>query len=372
MTFFHTLVSLSNNILLLIIGIFGIGFLIGLHEFGHFIFCKMFHIHTPSFSIGYGPRIWKKKIGNTLFSISLIPFGGYVEIAGSAEVGQGEQKEAHSRDKNSFAVKPYWQKMLVMSGGIIFNVIFAYLTFIILFAVGFPKTPIVYPLNATPTIAAIIPHSPAATANLQPGDRLIRFNHQDVTSIPKLLDEVRELSGQTIDIRYTRNEREHEVTTTIAPSSSAKNAPGTFGALYQQEALPPAKSFMGAIRGGVSATNDLVKNIGYTLKTIFSQKTMNGVGGPLMIISETVKGASKGIKIFFTLLAFISINLAIINLIPLPITDGGQALFYTVEAILRKEIPEKTKLFIHNISWVGIMILFVYLSIKDVLRIIGW
>ena len=98
--------SLFHSILFIPVGILGIGFLIGFHELGHFLFCKLFRVSTPSFSIGIGPRILKKKIGSTEFSLSAIPMGGYVEIAGAAEVGQGEQKEAYRDDEYSFARKP--------------------------------------------------------------------------------------------------------------------------------------------------------------------------------------------------------------------------------------------------------------------------
>ena len=99
--------SLLKTIFFLFVGICGIGFLIGFHELGHFIFCKIFKIRTPSFSIGMGPQIIKKEIGGTEFSLSSIPLGGYVEIAGMAEVAQGEQKEAKRSDKHSFNAKPY-------------------------------------------------------------------------------------------------------------------------------------------------------------------------------------------------------------------------------------------------------------------------
>ena len=124
-----SLVSLPQSFFFLIIGILGISFLIAFHELGHFLFCKLFNIHTPSFSIGFGPRLISKKIGSTEFKISVIPLGGYVEIAGSAEPGQGKQKDANRMDEQSFAIKPFWQKFLVMIGGILFNMAFAYFTF---------------------------------------------------------------------------------------------------------------------------------------------------------------------------------------------------------------------------------------------------
>src|SRR5437762_13928879 len=112
-TLFMHLVPIFQNIFFILIGCFGMGFLVGFHEFGHFLFAKLFKIRTPSFSIGFGPKIINKKIGETEFSLSAIPFGGYVEIAGAAEVGQGDQNEAYAKDEGSFAVKPYYQKLLV-------------------------------------------------------------------------------------------------------------------------------------------------------------------------------------------------------------------------------------------------------------------
>jgi regulator of sigma E protease len=104
-------------------------------------------------------------------------------------------------------------------------------------------------------------------------------------------------------------------------------------------------------------------------KHIFSKQDTSQMAGPLMIISATAKGAEQGVKIFFIFLAIISINLAILNLIPLPILDGGQILFYTIEAIIRRPLPETVKYYIHLASWIGILILMLYLSLKDITRI---
>src|SRR5437762_6660366 len=149
---FTHLIPFFQNIFFILIGCFGMGFVIAFHELGHFLFARMFKIRVPSFSIGFGPKVISKKIGETEFSFSAIPFGGYVEIAGAAEVGQGEQKEAHASDKYSFAVKPYYQKLFVMVGGILFNLLLAYVFIISVFFMGIPKSELLYPLNAIPTI----------------------------------------------------------------------------------------------------------------------------------------------------------------------------------------------------------------------------
>ncbi|HSW73838.1 MAG TPA: site-2 protease family protein, partial [Candidatus Limnocylindria bacterium] len=176
MNLLGTFFSLSTTLFFSFAGIFGIGFVIGFHELGHFLFCKLFKVRTPSFSIGFGPRLLTKKMWDTEFSLSAIPLGGYVEIAGSQEVGQGEQKEAFSRDEQSFAVKPWYQKFLIMFGGILFNVSFTYFVFSLLFMTGMPASMILYPSNAKPVIEMIRPGTPAEKAGLTVGDTVTALN----------------------------------------------------------------------------------------------------------------------------------------------------------------------------------------------------
>jgi len=367
MSLLYIISSISQTSLLWIAGILGIGFLIGIHEFGHFLFCKLFKIRTPSFSIGFGPKIFEKQIGETLFKISAIPFGGYVEIAGSAEVGQGEQKEAYAKDEYSMAVKPYWQKMLVMAGGILVNTFFAYLTFIALFFSGAPKTLFLYPLNAIPQIERIIPNSPATKFDLKAGDVITKVNQKPLSSVEELINQIKNSPGKSLELTIYRNNNEQSIQTTIGTQAGTNY--GTLGLIFSISKLP-GLSLISAIKTGIKATHQSIFQIIFTLKYIFSKRSLESVGGPLMIIAESIKGARQGMKVFFALLAFISINLAVINLLPLPITDGGQALFYTIEAIIHRELPEKTKLIIHYISWIGVLLLFVYLSIKDIWHLI--
>lgn len=344
----------------------GIGFLIGFHELGHFIFCKLFKIRTPSFSIGFGPRLFERKIGDTVFALSAIPLGGYVEIAGAAEVGQGEQAEAHSNDQYSFAQKPYYQKMLVMAGGILFNLMFAYVTMIILFATGIPKSPLLYPKNGTTIIETIAPKSAAENAQLLPGDNIIAVNNQPINNnIEELLNIIEPLADTEATVTIERASETLHMPITFASRTVGSRKIGVFGVGFVLQDIP-AVSFKDAFNEGVHTVNTLIKNTFFMFKSMCVKKNINGVGGPLMVISETIKGAAKGAKIFFLLLAFISVNLAVLNMLPLPIMDGGQALFYTIEAIIRRPLPENVRLYIHYVCWVAIVILAVYLSIKDI------
>lgn len=369
MVLISSLILIIKKLLFLGIGIFGIGFLIGLHELGHFLFCKLFNVKTPSFSIGFGPHIWKKKIGETVFSLSAIPLGGYVEIAGSEEVGQGEQKEAKRADNRSLRVKPYWQKMLILFGGIILNLIFAYTVMIIIFMLGAPKTPILYPLNATTTIETVKPGSPAETAGLKTGDQITSIDGTIVTNHQELILALESQAETKTTLTIERDGRKRNKQ--ITPEAGVRDGKevGTLGVAFALVELP-SRPIGQALMDGIHATNQLISNVFGAIKGLFHQRNMNGVGGPVMIISTTIQGAQKGLKVFLILLAFISANLAVMNLLPLPILDGGQALLYTIEAIVGRRLPEKIKMYIHYTCWYGFLALILYLTYKDIGRII--
>jgi len=343
--------ALSNNLFFLLLGIFGIGFIIGFHELGHFLFGKLFHIKTPSFSIGFGPKIYKRKIGETQFSISAIPLGGYVES-----------------DRESFESKPYYQKMLVIGGGIGFNLLFAYIVFCILFLTGIPKTRFLYPLNTSPVVQAVAKEQEIEKLGLKAGDRILSINDIQIGSNTKaLFQHIKDAKTKTLKLTLSRG---NDMLTLNLPTGELMKAFGTFKIRFQfiqKSGLP----FFRAIREGIRLTNTFIANTLLIFKYIFVKRDVSGVGGPILIISETVKSASKGFKIFLLFLAIISISLAVINLIPLPILDGGQALLYTVEAITRKKLAEKTKEYIFIVSWIFMIFLFVLISARDIWRIVS-
>jgi len=358
----------SQNIFFIIIGLFGIGFLIGFHELGHFLFCKLFGVKTPSFSIGFGPRLIQRKIGDTVFTLSAIPLGGYVEIAGSAEVGQGEQKEARSVNPDSFAAKPYYQKLLIMIGGIMFNLAFAYTAFIAICMFGLPNSPILYPFNANPIIQTIAPEGAAAQADLRVGDRIVSLDStQFQGNTLGLLKAISAHPGKSMQLTIERNGTQKTIPIIIGTQQRMGKTVGSLGVIFTMQDQPGLNP-LAAVKKGIKLANSYIKQTFLAFKHIFAKADVSSVGGPLSIIQQTIKGAEKGIKVFLALLAIISINLAILNLIPLPILDGGQILFYTIETIIRRPLPEKVRMIIHIATWIGFLILFIYLTAQDILR----
>lgn len=357
---FLTLISnLALQAFFICMGVLGIGFLIGFHEFGHFIFCKLFNIETPTFSIGMGPKIFSKKIGGTDFMLSAIPLGGYVEIAGADDTHDSDVPKARQ-----FSNKPYYQKMLVIAGGIIFNILFAYATLTMLFWTGMPSSPLTSPQYASSEIKIIEPGSPIAQAGLKPGDHLVAVDGEKFQENPsQVIQYIRNNPGKKIEITYQRN---GIANTTRATLESQTIQGKSFGTLGIVEFVIPTYSFLEALKKGISATHNLALLIAQLFKKIFVKQDIQNLGGPLMVIQQTIKGAEKGIKMFLLILAFISINLAVLNILPLPIMDGGQALLYTIEAIMQRPLPETVKLYIKYACWIFFLLLAVALSVKDI------
>ncbi len=357
------LFSISNNITFSVIGILGIGFIIGFHEFGHFIFCKIFGVRTNSFSIGYGPKLWSKKFGLTQFSISAIPLGGYVEMATESPAGP--------KDPSLFTQKPYYQKMFIIFGGITFNLLFAYFILCLTFLVGLPKTQFLYPINSTNTIHTVAKGSAAEKYGLKAGDKVLSINGQRIgNSAKSLFKIIRPLAGKQVNLLILRGKKEKKLKITLDSRKIFGQDYGDLGAIFEMT-KKPGLPFISAIAQGIKTTNAYLANTIKAYKNILVRRETKGLGGPVMIISETIKGAAKGLKIFLIFLAIISINLAILNLIPLPILDGGQALLYTIEAIIRRQLPERAKEIVFIACWVAMLVLFVYLSAKDIWRIIA-
>ncbi len=370
---FHTFcIFFSSKLLPLLYALIGFELLITIHELGHFLFCKIFGIHTPTFSIGFGPEIFKKKIGNTNFRIAIIPLGGYVEISGLAEIGQGSQEHAEQKGSDSFGVKPYWQKFFVLSGGILFNLIFAYGVFVTLFMAGTDTK------NIGVTVAAIVKDSAAEKFNIHPGDQITAINKtslqdEEQNLLPQarqiLWSEIRKHPGEKVKLHLIRDNKKIVKRLKIGVLQDGSTQVGSLGAMLQ--APIPRLPFMQAICEGIKLTNQWICDIARSVKYLITQRTLEGAGGPVMILSQSFTSAQNGLMALLAFLAIISINLALMNILPIGALDGGQLLFVTIEAIIRRRIPDSVKLAINLASWALFIGLALYLTYKDIITIFG-
>lgn len=340
--------------------VLGISFIIIFHEFGHFVFCKIFKVYAPTFSIGMGKVLWSKKIGSTDFCLSAAPIGGYVEVA-SDQAPEGFKAFNHI---------PYWQKVCIMLGGITFNFILAYVCLTLLFISGMPQNA-QGPYEPATTKVTELHAASLNQEQLQAGDTFITLNNKTLTSDLKdaraIIKEAYEQKLTSIPATVMRNNEPVNLDLHLAGKQQTPNITSQIGCDFE---IKPRLNLCNALSMAYKTTIFYTVTIIDGLKSMVSNKNAKGFVGPLMAVAASSKSAQKGLKSLILFLAIISINLGFMNLLPLPIFDGGQFVIFTTEAILRRQISEKARNIIATSSWVlaiGLLILF---TIKDVFTLI--
>lgn len=357
----HSITHILTQCMAIAASIIGISFIVVFHEFGHYIFCKLFNVYTPTFSIGIGKVLYSKKIGDTNFCLSAGPIGGYVEVA----------SESGINGSVGFNQIPYYQKVLVMLGGIAFNFILTYLIFVGLFFTGMPDTASGPYEPSTVQIAKILPDSINAN-NLQSQDQLISIDHQtlegDLTLARKIIVQQVKAQATTIPAQIERNGTLHEITLQLKGSST----PPTLNKQLEISMVgKPPLGLLPSITMGYTAVKFYLFAIIAGLKDMIYARTTQGFVGPLMAVAASSKSAQKGASSLLFLLAIISINLGFMNLLPLPIFDGGQFVIFTTEALMRRELSERVRHWIGISSWVLAIGLLVIFTIRD-LYVLLW
>ena len=225
-----------------------------------------------------------------------------------------------------------------------------------------------YPTNGSTKIERVEPGSAAASVALQAGDIITTFDKIDVkNNTIKLIETIQKHPGERINVGIERDGRPITYRVTVGSKKVDGQTVGALGIECAMKEIAPmslGKSF----KKGISRTTDWIARTFMAFSSIFRRGDVKNLGGPLAVVSTVVKGAGAGMKILLLLLAIISINLAILNLIPLPILDGGQILFITIEAIMGRPLPLKVREYIHIGSWIFILALILFLSVRDVGR----
>ncbi|MBT4595225.1 PDZ domain-containing protein [bacterium] len=351
----------------ILLALLGFTVIVLVHEFGHFIFCKLFGVKTPTFSIGMGPVIVSKKIGETEFCLSSIPIGGYLEIAGQAEPGQGSQEHAASTENFSFTSKSYWQQALILTGGVMFNLFFAYFAYTTILWKGFPST-----IYKNIKVERIVEESPAEKEGILKGDLITGIEGKafiNMDDAPAFFAKtISESANKKIDFTILRDGDKKRFSIAIGK----KDERGFLGCGYawdRSRGKPQSHSIKESLTKSFSMMTAQVFAVLSVLKHLITTRDLSAVGGPVMMLTQTTRVASEGIIFLILFLAFISVNLAVINMLPIAALDGGQLLFLTIEAIIRRPLPEKVRLYINVVSWGFLLFLMLLFTYKDIVRI---
>jgi len=344
-----------------VLALIGLGILIIIHEFGHFIVAKKCGVGVLTFSVGFGPKLLKRKIGETEYAVSAFPLGGYVKM-----VGEDPEEEIQAVDiQRSFSHQGLGKRAAIVAAGPVFNLLLAVVVFIWIFmAYGVPVL--------TTRVGGVEPNSPAAQGGMQKGDRIIGVDGEEVNKWEALSSKIKESQGRALRIRLERQGRQVELV--IQPVR--REGRNIFGERQEVWAIGIASEVAIERSAPILAVGQALYKTGeYSVLTLLALYKMivgevspKNLGGPLLIAQMAGQQAREGLGSFFFFVAVLSVNLGVLNLLPIPVLDGGHLLFFSLECILGRPIKLKYRERAQQIGVFILILIMIYAFYNDIAR----
>ena len=345
--------------------VFVLGVLIFFHELGHFAVAKKVGIRVDRFSIGFPPYIWSRQKGETIYSIGLIPLGGFVKMAGE---NPDEEPTGNPRE---FMSKTVGQRAAVIFAGPFMNYILAMVVLIgVYMFAGLPQTD-----PDRILVGKVMEESPAEQAGLLADDQIVQVNQHDVVSFDSMRTIISAIVQKPVEVVLKRGDSliTTSIVTRIGEVPNINGGVDTVGEIGIQEKIIGYQryGFFEAVENGFIRTHQIV-GITFMIvkKLVFGEMSVKGLGGPLFIAQQSGKEAQRGAAYFFSFMALLSVNLAVLNILPVPILDGGHLLFLAIEKIKGSPLSMKTRLVAQQVGMVALFALILLVTYNDIFRII--
>lgn len=360
----------------IVIFIIILGVLIFVHELGHFIVAKKSGIRVDEFAIGFPPRLFSWQKGETKYSLNLIPIGGYVKIFGETV----DENALDPKNTDSFINKSRWTQASVLVAGVLFNILFAWFLFSTALFFGFPTVVsnenIEQIKESFVVITNVAKDSPAFEAGLQSGDQIVSLVRNDneinfeKISISTIQDFI-SVNTNELQMQIIREGREMEVA--ISPKVGIFGDKPAIGISMEKIGILQLPFFV-AIGRGFVMTGQIIREIFIGVWTLLSetfsgQGSFDNVAGPVGLVGLVGSASNFGLTYLLGFTAFISINLAILNILPFPALDGGRLLLVLIEGVTRRQIKPSIVNAINAFGFIALIILMIVITVNDVFKL---
>lgn len=349
-----------------------LGVLVLVHEFGHFITAKRAGLAVEEFGFGFPPRLFSFKRGGTRYSLNLIPFGGFVKILG--------EDGGNTDDRHSFASRGVGIRSLIVAAGVLMNYLLAIVLLSVVSALGvrtavdpsihLPSYAVVG--DPTVTVAAVEADSPADIAGIKPGDSIVAVDDKSVSEVSQTVEAITAKAGSSAVVEIQRGGERSTVQ--VSPRQNPPEGQGPVGVQLLATSLVKYPWYVAPYEGlkqTVFLTGQIVQSFGTMIGRLFTTGSVGAdVAGPVGIAVLTGQVLDLGFVPLMQFVAILSVNLAIINLIPFPALDGGRLLFFAIEKVRRKKVSRRIENTLHTVGFGLLIALIVLITVRDVIKLL--
>jgi regulator of sigma E protease len=380
-------------------GILVLGVLIFVHELGHFLFAKFFKVGVLEFAIGFGKKVWKKQVGETRYSIGVIPLGGYVRMVGDdprvynedvAAEGDGpgfeiqaigdltKEQEAMLTDKSRWLLeKRFWPKFLIVFAGPLFNILFAWFLAFSLFAYYGEDIPV-----TEAKIGDMFPDFPAEKAGLEKGDLVTHVGGAPVQKWKEFATKIRATGGDTVTLdilRVSESGDTEKLKIDLTPQRESEEVallmgdgePGFVIGVHPMYETSPVGLGRATLLSGTHVLGVAMLSVKSVALLVQGAVSPKHISGPISIVEAAGDSAEKGGERLLLFVIFLSVSLAILNLLPIPVLDGGHIVFFTIEAILGRPVSLRVQEYATGTGLVILLCLTLFAVGNDILRLVS-
>ena len=342
-------------LLTIVSAVFVFGLLVLVHEWGHFITAKMTGMRVDEFAIGFGPKLLDWRKGETLYAIRAIPLGGYNKIA-----GMDLDEEENDAGERAYYRRPVWARMIVILAGSFMNFLLPVVLFFLIFAFAGIQTP-----NTEPIVGGVMTGAPAESAGLMAGDKIITINGQQVTEWKDISTLLSDGAGKPYEVTYQRGEDIGKTTVIPMEDEATKRVViGIQGTLVTQNVSTGEAASL-----SVEKTVTIIKSMLGALVLLFTQEGASAeLSGPIGVAQMAGEVAQHGFIPLLNFAAFLSLNLGIVNLLPVPALDGGHFVTLCIEAVRGKQMSKQVMYYIQTVGVVLLISLMIFATFNDVTR----